>query len=96
MCFVLVKTRQRWVTCRWTARQLQRYLDADPSAKLDQQRITLVERHLATCARCTTLTAEYQHLLLLLHELGSAHAPEEHLVRQLQDHLHVVLAQEHP
>ncbi|MDO8732666.1 MAG: zf-HC2 domain-containing protein [Actinomycetota bacterium] len=91
-----MKTRRNWVTCWWTARQLQRYLDADPNAMLGQERITLIERHLATCAQCATLTAEYQQLLALLHELGATRTPDERLVRQLQEHLSVVLEQERP
>lgn len=91
-----MKTRRSWVTCWWTARQLQRYLDADPSAVLGHERINLIEQHLATCARCTVLTSEYQRLLALLHELGAARMPDERLVSRLQEHLALILDRERP
>lgn len=41
-------------TCWWAARRLDRYVDADPSARLGSAEAARVERHAATCRRCST------------------------------------------
>ncbi len=48
------------LTCRWSARRIQRYLDVDPSAPLAAEEVRRLEAHLATCARCSAAAAEYR------------------------------------
>ena len=50
------------VSCHWTARRLQRYLDADPSAPLTPGEVTRLEEHLATCARCSEVMRQHRVL----------------------------------
>lgn len=50
------------VTCHWTGRHVQRYLDADPSAPLDAADIARLESHLDECERCAGLTREFRVL----------------------------------
>jgi len=50
------------VTCHWTGRRIQRYLDADPSAPLDAAEIARLEAHLDECERCASATREFRVL----------------------------------
>lgn len=50
------------LTCHWSARRIQRYLDADPSAPLDPQEVARLEAHLEVCERCQQLSAEHRAL----------------------------------
>ncbi len=50
------------LTCHWSARRIQRYLDADPAAPLTPGEISRLEVHLATCERCTRLASEHRAL----------------------------------
>lgn len=53
---------RRMLTCHWSARRIQRYLDADPAAPLTPGEVTRLERHLATCTRCTGVFTEHRAL----------------------------------
>lgn len=53
---------RQMVTCHWTARRIQRYLDADPSAALTPGEITRLEEHVATCAKCSEVVREHRLL----------------------------------
>lgn len=48
------------LTCHWSARRIQRYLDADPSALLGVTEVQRLEQHLATCAKCSAAAEEYR------------------------------------
>ncbi len=50
------------VTCHWTGRRIQRYLDADPSALLDADEIARLEAHLDECERCAGVSREFRVL----------------------------------
>lgn len=50
------------VSCHWTARRMQRYLDADPAMPLTPGEITRLEEHVATCQKCREVMR--QHRLL--------------------------------
>lgn len=69
---MIVMLRQM-VTCRWSARRIQRYLDADPSAPLSPGEIARLEQHLATCERCTRVAQENAalHRVLVTWSSGS-------------------------
>ncbi len=53
---------RQMMTCHWTARRIQRYLDADPSAPLTPGEVARLEEHLATCEKCTRIVAENRAL----------------------------------
>ena len=55
-------TLLQMLTCRWSARRIQRYLDADPAARLTPGEISRLEGHLATCEKCTQVAAEHRAL----------------------------------
>jgi anti-sigma factor RsiW len=72
------------LTCRWAARRIQRYLDADPSAPLDPGEVRRLEAHLATCTRCTALTEEYRGLHRALMTWATRRiAPEQQALARL-------------
>lgn len=50
------------LTCHWTARRVQRYLDADPAAPLTPGEVVRLEEHLNSCARCRELVREHRLL----------------------------------
>ena len=71
-------TLRQMVTCHWSARRIQRYLDADPAARLTPGEISRLEAHLATCDRCTQIAAEHRalHRALSLWSGGTAVDPQ--------------------
>ncbi len=48
--------------CRWSARRIQRYLDADPVAPLTPGEVATLEEHLAECERCSAVVAQHRGL----------------------------------
>ncbi len=63
----MIGTVRTMLTCHWTARRVQRYLDADPSAPLTPGEVTRLEGHVATCERCQEVVRQHR----LLHRLLS-------------------------
>lgn len=49
---MMMTTAWQMITCHWTARRLQRYLDADPAAPLTPGEVARLEEHVAACTRC--------------------------------------------
>ncbi len=80
--------------CRRTARNLQRFLDRDPSAPLSEEDRRRVQVHLSECEKCATLSSEYQALHTSLQQLGSAMAPEPEVVDRVKEALNRALQAE--
>lgn len=53
---------RQMLTCHWTARRIQRYLDADPSAPLTPGEVTRLEEHIASCERCGEVMRQHRVL----------------------------------
>lgn len=53
---------RQMVTCHWTARRIQRYLDADPAAPLTPGEVARLEEHVATCERCSEVMRQHRML----------------------------------
>jgi anti-sigma factor RsiW len=70
--------------CRRTARNLQRFLDRDPSAPLSEEDRRRVAAHLDECEKCAAISAEYQALHASLQHLGSALAPDPQAVERVR------------
>ncbi|MBI1352353.1 MAG: zf-HC2 domain-containing protein [Actinomycetales bacterium] len=70
--------------CRRTARNLQRFLDRDPSAPLSEDDRRRVEAHLKECEKCRTLSEEFQALHSSLSDLGSTLAPSDEAVDRVK------------
>jgi anti-sigma factor RsiW len=58
----VISSLRRMLTCHWSARRIQRYLDHDPSALLAPGEVRRLEEHLAICEKCTQVAAEHQAL----------------------------------
>lgn len=72
------------LTCHWSARRVQRYLDADPSALLDPEEVSRLEAHLAVCERCQQLTAEHRALRGALGSWSGAPVPDPDSLARLR------------
>lgn len=70
-------TMRQMLTCHWSARRIQRYLDADPAAPLSPGEISRLEAHLATCHKCTRVATEHRalHRALSVWSGGTAFDP---------------------
>lgn len=70
------------ITCHWSGRHIQRYLDADPAALLTGDEVARIEAHLAICDKCTQLAAEHRALHGALSRLiGEAGTDAESVAR---------------
>lgn len=83
------------VTCWWTARRLQQYLDADLSMPMTHAQIQRLEEHLAECEKCASLTSEYRELAALLEHFSAALTPDPLLVRKIKTRLATIVDGEH-
>lgn len=70
--------------CHWTARRLQRYLDADPAAPLSAADALRVKSHLRDCDRCRAAGGEYRSLTKLLHRLHPLGIPDPGSVERVR------------
>ncbi len=61
------------ITCHWTARRIHRYLDADPAARLAPSEVLRLERHLATCERCSEVMRQHRLLSRALAQWSGHH-----------------------
>lgn len=80
----MITSLRRMVTCHWTARRIQRYLDADPSAPLTPGEVARLESHLAICEKCTRLNEEHQVLHRALSHWPGSTLPDEDAVARLR------------
>ena len=46
--------------CRWVRGHLSEYLDRDPSAPLNEKEMARLEKHIAMCERCASLSKDYR------------------------------------
>jgi anti-sigma factor RsiW len=81
---------RQMLTCHWSARRIQRYLDADPAARLTPAEISRLEEHLATCETCSRVAAEHRalHRALSLWSGGSVVDPRS--VDRVRDFLSTI------
>ncbi len=75
---------RQMITCRWSARRIQRYLDADPSAPLSPSEVARLEEHLARCSRCAQTSEEHRVLHRALSRLPGAPTADPASVERLQ------------
>lgn len=87
----MTQSLRQMITCHWSARRIQRYLDADPSAPLTPGEVARLEAHLAECAKCTQLTDEHRALHRALSLWPGAPTPDEESVARLRSSLDKLL-----
>jgi hypothetical protein len=83
-------TLRQMLTCHWSARRIQRYLDADPAAPLTPGEISRLDGHLATCEKCNQVATEHRalHRALSLWSGGAGVDPES--VDRVRDFLSTI------
>lgn len=79
----MISTVARMLTCHWSARRVQRYLDADPSAPLEPAEVRRLEAHLATCDKCTAMAEDYRQLDTALSRWAARRLPEDSSLARL-------------
>lgn len=75
---------RQMITCYWSARRIQRYLDADPSAPLTPGEVARLEAHLAICDRCSQVAEEHRILHKALSRWSGAPLEDEKAVDRLR------------
>lgn len=83
----MIRSVRMMLTCRWSARRIQRYLDSDPAALLDPGEIRRLEAHLAECDKCTAAAAEYRQIDSALSRWALRRMPDPQSVT----HMHQVV-----
>ena len=83
----MIRAVRMMVTCHWSARRIQRYLDSDPAALLDPSEIRRLEAHLAQCDKCSTAAADFRHINSALSRWALRRMPD----RQSVSHMHDVV-----
>lgn len=72
------------LTCRWSARRLQRYLDADPAAPLQPADMHRLESHLAICRKCAAAAEEYRGVRRSLLRWSQRQTPDPAMVMRVR------------
>ena len=72
------------LSCHFTARRLQRYLDADPAAPLTEAEIGRLEAHLAECERCAGAFADFRALRGALRGVAQRIGPQPDAVDRMR------------
>ena len=80
-------TLRQMLTCRWSARRIQRYLDADPAAPLTPGEVSRLEGHLATCEKCTQIATEHRALHRALSRWSGGKGVDPRSVDRVRDFL---------
>lgn len=81
---------RQMITCHWSARRIQRYLDADPSAPLTPGEVARLEAHLSECEKCTQLSAEHRALHRALSMWPGAPTPDEQQIQRMRGFLNTL------
>lgn len=72
------------VTCWWSGRHLERYLDADPAAALTEAEVARLEHHLGICSRCATSMEEQLAVKAALDRVRGRLAPDPARIARLE------------
>ena len=72
-------------TCHWTGRRIQRYLDADPAARLTAREVNRLETHLARCAACAATAEDYRGIRRVLAQWSRRRTPDPIIVARVRD-----------
>ena len=91
----MISTLTTMWTCRWSARRIQRYLDADPSASLSAEDVRRLETHLATCEKCTAEAEEYRGVRRALEQWARGRTPDPAVVARVHLAAHRLMADDH-
>ncbi|MBC3763579.1 zf-HC2 domain-containing protein [Quadrisphaera oryzae] len=91
----MISAVRTMLTCHWSARRLQRYLDADPAAPLPAPQARRLEQHLAVCRRCQQAAQESRLVKRALRGWSERQAPDPAVVRRMAALLERLTQEEH-
>ena len=80
----MIRTVRSMLSCHFTARRLNRYLDADPAAPLSAAEVRRLEAHLAECERCAGLVADFRALRGALRGAARRLGPQPERVERMR------------
>ncbi|KGH45343.1 MULTISPECIES: zf-HC2 domain-containing protein [Modestobacter] len=86
---------RRMLSCHFTAKRLQRYLDADPSAPLDPGEIRRLEAHLTECDRCASAAEDFRSMRWAMLRLSQLVGPDPAAVARLHRTVDQLLEEDH-
>lgn len=89
----MMHSLRRLLACHWSARRIQRYLDADPSAPLTPGEISRLREHLANCDRCAQVVQEHRALHRALSAWPGRPDADPAAVTRLRAYLHSITEQ---
>lgn len=90
----MISSFSTMVTCHWSARRIQRYLDADPAAPLQPAEVQRLEAHLATCHKCAAGAEEYRGVRRALARWSRRHMPDQAAAARLRCSVKRLLAED--
>ncbi len=82
------------LTCHWSARRIQRYLDADPVALLGPAEVQRLEAHLATCRKCAAKAEEYRGVRRALARWSQRRQPDPAITARVRVGAERLMAQD--
>ncbi len=85
----------RMLSCHFTAKRLQRYLDADPAAPLEPAEARRLEAHLAECDRCSSAAADFRSMRWAMLRLSRLVGPDPAAVQRLHRAVDQLLEEDH-
>jgi anti-sigma factor RsiW len=80
----MIHALRTMIECRWSARRIQRYIDADPAAPLTADELQRLTAHLDVCERCTARERETRGVKASLARLSERRAPDPVRVARLR------------
>ncbi len=90
----MISSVRTMLTCHWSARRIQRYLDADPSAPLTPDEVERLEGHLAMCDKCADVYADHRLLRRRFARWSQAGLPDPAMVARVRLAAHRVIAED--
>ena len=90
----MISSIRMMLTCHWSARRIQRYLDHGPSAALAPAEVRRLEAQLAICEKCTWVAAEHQALNRALSRWSGQQPPDPQSLARLHEAMDRLVNQE--
>lgn len=90
----MMSTLRQMLTCHWSARRIQRYLDRDEAAPLTVEEIRRLEHHLAECERCRAVAEDHRILSRAFTTWSTRHSPDPATVARLRRTVDTLLKEE--
>ena len=84
------------LTCHWSTRRIQRYLDTDPAVPLEAREVERLEAHRATCENCASAAEEYRGVRRALSRWSQQRMPDLAVAARVRLAAELLLAEDAP